>query len=191
MDKFSKSTFVSLIVGLLLCVFSASSPGEEGRIELKFDDRFVSANIENVPLRIILDKIKREKGLWYKLDGSLSENRVSVHFVGLPLPDALKRILSRIDYSLMFNSNDDLVGVFIFGKGAKDGYQQKDSRPPVTVTTERKMVRGERKGSRPTTSGKIRKKAVKEELSPEEADEDKEEDKEDKEDKGDEDIHKE
>jgi len=53
------------------------------------------------------------------------------------------------------------------------------------------MVRDERKGSRPPTSGKIRKKAVKEELSPEEADEDKEEDKEDKEDKGDEDIHKE
>jgi hypothetical protein len=47
------------------------------------------------------------------------------------------------------------------------------------------MVRDERKGSRPPTSGKIRKKAVKEELSPEEDDE------EDKEDKEDEDIHKE
>ena len=187
MDIFSKSTFVVLIVGLLLCVFSASSPGEEGRIEIKFDDRFVSADIENVPLRIILDKIKREKGLWYKLDGSLSEKRVSVHFMDLPLPDALKRILSRIDHSLMFNSNDDLVGVLIFGKGAKDGYKQKDSRPPVTVTTERKMVRDGRKGSRPPTSGKIRKKAVKDELIPE----DDEEDEEDKEDKEGEDIHKE
>ena len=92
-----------------------------------------------------------------------------------------------LEINLMFNSNDDLVGVFIFGKGAKDGYKQKDSRPPVTVTTERKMVRDERKGSRPPTSGKIRKKAVKEELSPEEDDEDEE----DKEDKEDEDIHKE
>jgi hypothetical protein len=77
MDKFLKSTFGALIVGLLLCVFSASSRGEEGRIELNFDDRFVSANLENVPLRIILDKIKREKGLWYKRDRSLSEKKLS------------------------------------------------------------------------------------------------------------------
>ena len=54
---------------------------------------------------------------------------------------------------LMFNSNDDLVEVFIFRKGAKDGYKQKNFRPPVTVTTRRK-------------------KAVKGELSPEEDEED-------------------
>ena len=89
----------------------------------------------------------------------------------------------------MFNSNDDLVGVFIFGKGAEDGYRQKGSSPPATVTTERKIVREERKTPRPPTPDRIRKKAVEEELRSEE-DED-EEDEKDEDDDEDEAVHKE
>lgn len=171
MGTLSKVTFFALVVGLILCVFSASSPGDEGRIELKFDDQFVSANIESVPLRLILEKIEAEKGLWYRMDESLSEKKVSVRFAGLPLPAALKRILSNIDYSLMFNSNDDLVGVFIFGKGAEHGYRPEGSSPPETVTTEPRSVREERKSRRLPTDDRTGETEVEADLGSEEDEE--------------------
>jgi hypothetical protein len=110
-----------LMFALLACafVFSALCPAWSGNadIDLKVEGRTLSANVKEVPLKTILEKLKKETGIWIKGSESLLQGNISAQFNNLPLQDALNRILSSMNYSLVFGPNDKLEGVVIIGKG--------------------------------------------------------------------------
>lgn len=115
MARFNKTA----LLGLIILTLSISSPSTawsaEGDMILRFRGRMFSAHIQGVPLGLILKKLEREKGIWFKGTSSLLDEKVTVQFTALSLEDAMKRILASTNYSLVFNRNGKLDGVVIIG----------------------------------------------------------------------------
>ena len=86
-------------------------------VDLVFKKETLSANLNEVSLKVVLEKISREKGIWIKGKGSVLEGKVSLQFRDLSLHDGLKRILAQIDHSFIFDSGSRLIGLYIIGKG--------------------------------------------------------------------------
>jgi hypothetical protein len=107
--------FSAVIIGIFLISFSYASSDNQ-RIDIKFNGQTMSADLEHVALRLILEKIKSEKGMWFKGNESVLEERVSVQFKDFPVQEGLKRILFDINHVLFFDYDKKLVGVFIVGK---------------------------------------------------------------------------
>jgi len=122
MYKVIKTMSSFIVVSIL---FSQSVPisAQEGRIDLDFKKQTLSAKIERAPLKGVIARIKEEKNIWFKFwfksNGSLLNEQVSVRFKSLPLQDALERILSGLNHSLIFNKDGDLLGVILLGKSQK------------------------------------------------------------------------
>jgi hypothetical protein len=86
-------------------------------VDLVFKEETLSANLDEVPLKEVLEKISREKGIWIKWKGSVLEGKVSLQFRDLYLQDGLRRILAQCNHSLVFNRAGRLIGLYIIGKG--------------------------------------------------------------------------
>jgi hypothetical protein len=98
--------FATLVLG--------SSPATAEDLFIAFKGETLSAHMEESPLKDVAEKIESETGIWFKARESLLQERVSVVFDGLPLEDGLERILSKMNYSLVFDDADEIVGVFLF-----------------------------------------------------------------------------
>jgi len=85
-------------------------------IDLKLKNELLSANLDRVPLKEIIKRLEMEKGIWFKGSESLFEEKVTVQFKNVTLDNGLKRILSSMSYSLIFNHNRQLEGVIIIAK---------------------------------------------------------------------------
>jgi len=94
--------------------FSISSG--EGELDVDFQGQIMSAELQGVSLRLILERLEREKGIWFKGDQSALEESISVRFDNIPLHEGLRRILSNINHVLVFDQERGLVGLFILGK---------------------------------------------------------------------------
>lgn len=91
----------------------------------------MSADIEEAPVKAVIEKIKEERGIWVKGSHHLTDQRFSVDFEDLPVQDGLERILSRMNHSLLFDQYGKLLGVIILG------------------TSDRKWSRGRRRSVAP------------------------------------------
>jgi len=100
-------------------------------VDLTFKGETLSANLKEVPLKTVLEKISREKGVWIKGNDSVLEEKVSIEFRELSLTDGLKRIRAPMNYSLVFDLERNLVGVIIIGK-EKPGYAMAKGRAVPT-----------------------------------------------------------
>jgi hypothetical protein len=89
-------------------------------IDLTIEGETLSAKFRKVPLKIILEKLERDKGIWFRGESSLLEEEVTVQFTGLPFEGGLKRILASTNHSLMYDGNERLIGVIVIGKGKAD-----------------------------------------------------------------------
>jgi hypothetical protein len=112
-------TVLILFVGLpVLFLIPVSAQTQEGKVKLNFEKQTLSANIEQAPLRAVLNRIKDKAGIWYttwfKGESTLNE-KVSVQFRRLPIKDGLERILSDVNHSLVLEG-PGVVGVMLFGK---------------------------------------------------------------------------
>jgi len=96
--------------------FFPSVSSGKGEIGLKFKGQLMSAELQGVSLRLILEKLNREKGIWSKGDESVLEEKVSVRLMDLPLLEGLRRILSDFNHVLVFDRDKRLVGLFILDK---------------------------------------------------------------------------
>jgi hypothetical protein len=119
-------------VFIFFCLSSSSSafPGT-GEIDLEFRGQIMSAELQGVPLRLILEKLRREKGIWFKGDESVLEETVSIRFENLPLEEGLRRILSGISHVLLFDQEKRPVGLVVFGKKESRGAVLKDEPPAM------------------------------------------------------------
>jgi hypothetical protein len=113
---FYRALMISSLACLLIAGFFSPALAKEGYTDLKFQGKTLSADVKKVPLKAILEKLKKEKGIWFEGDESLFEEKVSVQFKDLPLLDGVKRILAHLNYSLMFDKNQRLVGVIVLGR---------------------------------------------------------------------------
>lgn len=135
----SKKAKIFLICPMLMffCLGSFLSPssGKE-EIGLKLTGEAMSADLQGVSLRLILERLKRKKGIWFKGDESALEESISVRFKDLPLHEGLRRILSNINHVLVFDQERGLVGLFVLGKkvpgrrAPRDGGVGAEKSPP-------------------------------------------------------------
>jgi hypothetical protein len=80
---------------LFLCQ-SAYANGNDGTIELEFQDNVFSADIEDAPLPAIVEKIEEKQDIWVKGIHRPPPREYSVEFEDIPLCDGIERILSKI-----------------------------------------------------------------------------------------------
>jgi hypothetical protein len=65
MQKVTRTILIPLAASLLF--FSAPIPAMGGGIDLDFKNLTLSAEIREAPIRDVIEKIKEEKGIWFKL----------------------------------------------------------------------------------------------------------------------------
>jgi hypothetical protein len=108
-----------IIIGLCVAIIFSSPAAhsdsfEDTDINMVFNGRSVSANLQGVSLQLILEKLKQEKGISFTGNESLLEKKISIRFNDLPLESALRRILSRINHVFFYDRNKRLMGMLIF-----------------------------------------------------------------------------
>ena len=127
-----------LIIVLIICTFFlcgiSSALAREGAIDLKLKGDTVSANLKGAVLEDILEDLNMKRGIWWKGDQSVLEEKVTVQFTNLSLENGVKRILGLLDHCLYFDDNGRLVGVFLTGKGGPVREMNKGSRNIVAKT---------------------------------------------------------
>jgi len=109
---FVAAASILLITGALPCCAETPDKG------IRFETDRVWATLEGVPIRAVLEEIKKEKGIWFenKGDESLLEQRVSIQFSDVPLVEALKRLLAFANYVLTFDPKGKAAGLILLGK---------------------------------------------------------------------------
>jgi hypothetical protein len=118
-NKLLLQSFLSTIVVCIPLIAPSHASTDDQRIDLKFNGQTMSADLKDVSLKLILEKIKSERGMWFRGSESVLAERVSVQFKDSPMQEALKRILFDINYVLFFDSNNKLVGAVILGRVAE------------------------------------------------------------------------
>jgi hypothetical protein len=124
MLKVGRNLLAFLITPFMFLWLSGPILAEETKIELNFEDSTLSAVIKGAPLRAVIEEIKKEQEtIWIKiwLRGSKNslDEKVSVQFKGLPVHEGIDRIFSMMNYSLIFDKHNKLLGVFLLGKPAR------------------------------------------------------------------------
>ena len=122
----NKAIICLLWVFILFLLGYDAAYAEPGKIELDFNHQTLSATIKNAALGNVIAEIKKEKDVWFKLwlkgKESTLEEKVSVQFKDLPVKDGIERIFSPLNHCLVFDQNDDLLGVVLLGKPEKSIY---------------------------------------------------------------------
>jgi hypothetical protein len=115
---------MKLILTLLMCLFFLGvfppSSAVGGDIDLTIEGGALSARLKGISLKIILEKLEKGRGIWFKGNSSLLEEEITVQFTDLPIEKGLQRILASVNYSLVFDGNERLVGVIVISKGTAD-----------------------------------------------------------------------
>jgi hypothetical protein len=101
---------ITLIFFAMLLLSSMSSAAD---LSINVKGKVFSAHVEDFSLQAVAEEIESKTGIWFKSGGALPEERISVDFEGLPFEDGLERILSKMNYSLVFDDEDEIVGVFL------------------------------------------------------------------------------
>jgi hypothetical protein len=121
-DMYNRNRAFFIVLTGFVSFFSISFPIMAGNtaMDLDFGKQTVSANIRGVPLRGIVERIKSETDVWFKVwikdKESLLDEPVSVQFKDIPLSKGLERIFSRLNHSLVFDNSGRLLGVILLGK---------------------------------------------------------------------------
>lgn len=116
MGKITKIIMACFMLTCSCLGFSPSASSGKEEIDMEFKGKVMSAELEGVSLRLVLEKLGKEKGIWFRGDESVLDEEVSIRFMDLPLHEGLRRILSNINHVLVFDEGKGLVGLFIIGK---------------------------------------------------------------------------
>jgi hypothetical protein len=79
-----KSLFILSVASLFSLSISPIARSQEARIYLKFTEETLSVNLEEVPLKTVIKRVKEEKGIWFKGNESLLDEKDS-NLVGIIL----------------------------------------------------------------------------------------------------------
>jgi hypothetical protein len=85
-------------------------------INLQLETKTFSCDVKGATLKVILDRLQKEKAIWFKGDQSVCEQEVTARFTDLPYHKGLTKILSGCNYSLVYDDDMNLIGVVLFGR---------------------------------------------------------------------------
>jgi hypothetical protein len=105
---------------MILFYFIMDAAGQE-KNKLVFQGETFSATLVEEPLKNVFEKIQKQTEIRFRISESELDERVSVQFERLTVREGLRRILRTMNYSLLFNQKNKLIGVFVFGKASRIG----------------------------------------------------------------------
>ncbi|MBL7174894.1 MAG: hypothetical protein ISS66_03610 [Desulfobacteraceae bacterium] len=114
-----RATLIFIATSLLFFLLSPPILAEAEKIELVFKNQTLSAKVREASLSSVIEKIKGKKGVWFKVWAKGKKflfEKFSVQFKGLSVQDGMRRILSGINHSMIFDKNGELLGVILLGK---------------------------------------------------------------------------
>lgn len=97
-----------------LSVFSSNAAAKVSE-EVNFHGDLMTVKLQDMPLKQLLEKIQKEKGIWFDANGFLPEIKLSMQFENIPLEKALHRFLFKYNYVLFFDHNQNPTSITIFG----------------------------------------------------------------------------
>ena len=83
--------------------------------QVSTDESYISLNVRKKPLGDVLLKITQDTGLKFKLNDQWSDYPVNASFENMPLNQVLKRILSRLNHTIIYES-DKSINIVIYGE---------------------------------------------------------------------------
>ena len=139
---------ITLFLSLGLVLLSSFPPPTlaAGRVDLNFEGRMMSAEIGGAPLGHVIEEMKRETGIWFRLwfdkSSSLLDKKISIRFKDLPIREGIERLFSKLNYSLVFGPNKKLLGVFLMGeKTGGSRYRRYTNPRRIPTRTPRRIPR--------------------------------------------------
>ncbi|HBF42292.1 MAG TPA: hypothetical protein DDW42_01440 [Desulfobacteraceae bacterium] len=128
-----------LVIGGVLPWMAETGVDSSGRTpdrgKIIIEDRMISAELKNMPLGLVLRQVEKQGNTWTRGDERIFKEKVNVSFKYLSLEEGLDRILSSVDYRLVFNKGRVFAGVVIAGR-SKPGRSKAGER---SVTDEKRL----------------------------------------------------
>ena len=123
-----------LVIAPFLCLFALASAQAADPVTVK--DGLLSVNLKDNSLLEVARDIEKQSGVWFRGDETLFQEKISVTFNDLPIEEGLKRILSNMNYSLMFDAKNKVAGVMVMGEGKPASAQpgRPGAQPPKVAT---------------------------------------------------------
>jgi hypothetical protein len=123
-----------LVILSALSLFSFASAQAADLVSVK--DGLLSVNLKDTSLLEVARDIEKQSDVWFRGDETLFQEKISVTFNDLPLEEGLKRILTNLNYSLMFDAKNKVAGVMVMGEGKPVGAQpgRPGAQPPRVAT---------------------------------------------------------
>ncbi len=136
MKKFFHLPFVPACMCFILFgfLFFTGSNTYAEQLNLKFKNNELSADLKDEPIQKIFEYLEKERGLWVEGEKEAPGKKISVKFDKLPLVDGIRRLLTDIDYALIFGREGNLTGVVIINGDTKGNVKIKEEKPPVTIS---------------------------------------------------------
>jgi hypothetical protein len=125
---------------------------------VRVKDGLLSVNLKDTSLLDVARDIEKQSGIWFKGDETLFQEKISVTFSDLPLEEGLKRILTNMNYSLMFDNKHKVAGVMVMGEGKAAGAQpaRPGAQPSRVVSRPSATLRSRSSTSTPPAATLIR-----------------------------------
>lgn len=119
-QHWSKAFRALIAIVVIFCcpiLFAASQDNNT----LVFQGATFTADLKQASLQDVIERIQKETGIWFRVSKSGLDERVSVQFEHLPISQGLKRILRTMNYSFLYDQDNNLIGAFVFGKASRKG----------------------------------------------------------------------
>ena len=112
---------------LSLAVVGANAQESPARMSLSVEKGRMTCSIENVSILQVLEELGGRTGVAFVPAESITDDRVSLEVVNLPLDEGVRRLLRDYDAFLYYSASDDalssLRAVWIYPKGAGSALQ--------------------------------------------------------------------
>ena len=144
-----KKTSITILIACLFFLNGLSFTQAQGStINLTLEGDTISADLKGARLGDILENLNKERGIWWKGQESVLEEKVTVQFTKLSLKEGIERILGSMDHCLIFNQDGGLAGVFLTGKGKPErlmaqGKGNVTEEKPISSRAKKRNVKSE------------------------------------------------
>jgi type II secretory pathway component GspD/PulD (secretin) len=108
---------------IMTCIIFSRGKGlaseEDTARNFSYLNHNLSVSIKNSPLEYVLEQVAKKTGVEFVFDKKMSEDEIKVEFMSLPVEKAIRRILNRFNYAIIYASNGAILKVVITGNRNK------------------------------------------------------------------------
>lgn len=102
--KLNTNLLVAGLIGWFLLVLTNTAMAKQPINTLHFNGDKITARVYNAPLKEILSHLEVKKGIQLKGQKTVLNELVTVAFSNISVEDAIKRLLLRINYSILYDA---------------------------------------------------------------------------------------